>query len=111
MLRGMWLDDLLSAARAGDAKAEQRLYGKLHRDLSRYFRRRVPAEVFEDLTQQTLEIVIRESKTFKSTRPGAFRSFVFGTAYNQLRSYKRREELREQEHDAVTQIFFDVRLI
>jgi RNA polymerase sigma factor (sigma-70 family) len=96
----MSLDDLLFAARAGDAKAEQRLYRKLRRDLVKYFRRRAPSNVTEDLTQQTLMIVIRESKTFEPTRPGAFRSFVFETAFNQLRSYRRRESLHRRERDA-----------
>lgn len=65
-----------------------------------YFERRVRSSVAEDLAQQTLMIVLRASKTFKSTRPGAFRSFVFATAYNQLRTYRRRESLHRRERDA-----------
>lgn len=52
----MSLDNLLYAARAGDAKAKRRLFKELRRELVGYFRRRVPAADVEDLTQRTLEI-------------------------------------------------------
>lgn len=87
----MSLDNLLYAARAGDAKAKRRLFKELRRELVGYFRRRVPAADVEDLTQRTLEIVIKELSSFEARGPGTFRSFVFKTALNQVR---RRENLQ-----------------
>jgi DNA-directed RNA polymerase specialized sigma24 family protein len=56
----MSLDNLLAAARTGDAKARDALARALYKILRPYFRRSFPRTVAEDLVQSTMVLIFRK---------------------------------------------------
>ncbi|PRP95505.1 RNA polymerase sigma factor [Enhygromyxa salina] len=93
----MSVDELLRALRDGEPRAEKRLFRRLNRELLAFFRRRVDEFEVENLTQQTLEITVKELKEFEPRGPRSFRSFVYSIAMNRLLSHRRRVKRRRRE--------------
>lgn len=93
-------DELLTAWRAGDGAAGEQLFDRYFAALTRFFRNKVHDRA-DDLIQQTVLGLLEAKDNFRGE--GTFRSFVFGVAYNVLRSHCR-GQLRDAERfdDAVT---------
>jgi DNA-directed RNA polymerase specialized sigma24 family protein len=84
----MSLDELLRAVKNDEPGAEQRLFRRLRLELLPFFKKRVEASDVEDLTQETMTIVVAKlrAKPFEPTGPSSFRSFVFVIASFCLKS-------------------------
>lgn len=86
----MTLDELVHALNKGEPRAEERLFGRLRLELLPFFRKRVQASDAEDLTQETLAVVIKRlRKTPFEPGPVSFRSFAFGVAWFRVRDDRR----------------------
>lgn len=77
---------LLEAWATGNRGAGQRLYRRYFYVVFRFFRSVDPSAA-QDLTQQTMEQLIKSSGRFSGS--GSFRSFVLGISYNVLRHHLR----------------------
>lgn len=76
--------ELLEAWRGGDAEAGQTLVERYFQPISRFFVNKVSSD-HEDLIQETFAACVRGRARI---RDGAsFRSYLFGTAYNVLKSH------------------------
>ena len=82
------LDDfeLVAAWRAGDTRAQERLFARHYARVHRFFDVKIPA-VSDDLTQQTFLACVELAE--KLDKPGSFRAFLFGVARNHLLRYLR----------------------
>ncbi|MCX4242455.1 RNA polymerase sigma factor [Paraliomyxa miuraensis] len=77
---------LLQAWVAGDRRAGEQLYDRYFDVVYRFFRSKIP-EATQDLTQTTMENLIKSGSNFQGT--GSVRSFVLGIAVNVLRHHLR----------------------
>jgi RNA polymerase sigma factor (sigma-70 family) len=102
-------DELLAAWRSGDRRAGEQLFDRHFKALTRFFRNKVRGEAaagdgMDDLIQQTVLGLLEAKHEFRGQ--GSFRSFVFGVAYNVLRSHYRRARRDADRLDfGVTSIF------
>ncbi len=87
-------DELLARWSAGDRGAGGELFDRYFCGLTRFFRNKV-GEGMDDLIGQTMLQLVESRQAFRGS--GSFRSFVFGVAYNVLRSHHR----RIYRHDAM----------
>ncbi len=78
---------LLSAWRAGDAAAGERLFSRHFSSIYRFFANKAGADA-EDLVQQTFERCLAAADGFEGR--SSFRTFLFGVARNVLREHVRR---------------------
>lgn len=78
--------DLLAAWRSGDRQAGGELFDRYFVSLHRFFRNKVGDE-FEELVQRTLTRCVEGQERFEGR--SAFRSYLFGIAYNVLREHLR----------------------
>ncbi|MCA9709027.1 MAG: sigma-70 family RNA polymerase sigma factor [Myxococcales bacterium] len=76
--------ELLAAWRAGDASAGQKLFGRYFEPVSRFFINKLPHD-HEDLIQETFTACVRGRDRLR--KDSSFRSYLFSTAYNVLKSY------------------------
>ena len=76
-------EQLMLDVQAGKADAAERLFAAYRDPLWRFFCRRVrPVERAEELTQDVFGAVLAAAPRYRSR--GAFRSYLFGIAYNVL---------------------------
>ena len=82
-------DELIAALRAGERTAFEVLFER-HRDaIWRFFRRRVTdPEQAADLSQETFLALLQGAATYEGH--GAFRSYLYGIAFNVLGAARRR---------------------
>ena len=81
-------DELMSAVRAGDRAAFEVLFERYRGLVWRFFRRRVAdSEQAADLAQETFLAVWNGADRYEPR--GAFRSFLFGIAFNLLAAARR----------------------
>ena len=87
----MSLDELLGAVQNGEPGAELRLFRQLRVELLSFFKKRVEASDVEDLTQETMTIIVAklQRKPFDLARPSSFRSYVFVIASLHLKSARK----------------------
>ena len=84
--------DLMIAAQAGDGGAYQRLLTEATAWLRRYYSRRLPPSMVDDVVQEALIAVHSKRHTYEAGRP--FRSWLAGIA-----RYKWIDRLRSQARD------------
>lgn len=87
-------DELLARWSAGDRLAGGELFDRYFCGLTRFFRNKV-GDAMDDLIGQTMLQLVEARPAYRGS--GSFRSFVFGVAYNVLRSHHR----RVYRHDAM----------
>ncbi|PRP92196.1 ECF RNA polymerase sigma-E factor [Enhygromyxa salina] len=75
-------DELIAAMRAGDKTAGNRLALRYHNELNSYYRKRVPLEEADELTQVTLLETVARIERFRGE--SSFRHYVFAVARNVL---------------------------
>lgn len=78
--------ELLTAWRAGDATAGERLFRRHFAAIARFFRNKVTGDL-EDLIQQTFLGCLEGRDRFRGD--GSFRGYVFGVAHRVLGTYLR----------------------
>lgn len=76
--------ELLAAWRAGDASAGQKLFTRYFDQVSRFFINKLPYD-HEDLIQETFAACVRGRDRLR--KDASFRSYLFSTAYNVLKTY------------------------
>ncbi len=79
--------DLLARWRDGDPQAGQRLFERYFDLVSRFFVNKVPHD-HEDLIQETFAACVRGRDRIRND--ASFRSYLFSTAYNVLKTYYQR---------------------
>jgi RNA polymerase sigma-70 factor (ECF subfamily) len=81
-------EQLVNQIRHGSRTAFEVLFERYREPVWRFFRRRTPApEIAEELAQDTFLAVLQALPRFRER--AAFRSFLFGTAYNLLHAQRR----------------------
>ena len=99
MLAAMDLAELLVAYRADEPWARRQFGLELHRLIVPIFRGRFDEATVEDLTQETIIVVLRELHRFEDRGPGSFRAWVRRIGHYRKLSFVRRrkgfEELDE----------------
>lgn len=86
-------EDLMLAVRAGNRDAFASLFERYLDAIWRFFRRRVvDARVAEELTQETFLAVLQGAGRYEPT--AAFRSYLFGIAFNLLAATRRQDGAR-----------------
>lgn len=80
--------ELLEAWRAGDAHGGQQLFGRHFTRISRFFRSKVDERFVDERVQETFGACVRSHGRLRN--PRAFRSYLFGVAYDTLREHYRR---------------------
>jgi RNA polymerase sigma-70 factor, ECF subfamily len=89
-------EELMDETRRGSQAATDMLFQRYRDPVWRFFRRRVAdAAVAEELAQDTFVAVIEGAARYE--RRGAFRSYLFGIAYNVLLASRRRSAQRAAE--------------
>src|SRR5262245_5223921 len=89
-------DNLMDEIRRGSRAACELLFERYRDPVWRFFRRRVPdAGVAEELAQDVFVAVFEGAGRYKQT--GAFRSYLFGIAYNVLFADRRKRAHRATE--------------
>ena len=91
---------LLTAWRAGDTKAGDRLFVRHFRAVDRFFRNKVGEDDIPDLVQRTFLVCIERPDGFRGL--SNFRAFLLGVAHNLLRSFYRARA--KHQHDDVDEI-------
>lgn len=82
-------DQLMLAVRTGGGDAFQRLFGRYREPVWRFFRRRVrDADHAEELAQDVFAALLEAAPRYEAR--GAFRSYLFGIAYNILLADRRK---------------------
>lgn len=81
-------DEIITAMRAGDRKAGDLLARRYHRELSAFYRKRLPLEEADELTQLTLLETICRIDRFRSE--SSFHHYVFCVARKILADRRRR---------------------
>jgi RNA polymerase sigma-70 factor (ECF subfamily) len=82
-------DDLIAAFRAGEREAFDEIFERYRGPIWTFFRRRTPdSGRAEELAQETFLAVLEGSSRYEPR--GAFRSYLFGIAFNQLKASRRR---------------------
>ncbi len=85
---------LLMAWRAGDNSAGEALFERYYDAVERFFANKV-RDTGDDLVQQTFEACVAGRDRLE--KASSFRSYLFGTAHNLLRTHFRKQQ-REAEH-------------
>lgn len=88
--------ELLATWRQGDPHSGQALFGRHFTRISRFFRGKVDANFIDDLVQETFFRCVRGRGRVRDGE--AFRSYLFGVAYNTLREHYR-DRVREADID------------
>ena len=82
-------EDLMLEMRKGSRTAFETLFGRYREPIWRFFRRRTPdAARAEELAQDTFVALLEGARRYEQR--GAFRSYLFGTAYNVLQADRRK---------------------
>lgn len=82
-------DQLMLAAQAGAADAFPQVFGRYREPVWRFFRRRVrDADRAEELAQDVFAALLEAAPRYEAR--GAFRSYLFGIAYNVLLADRRK---------------------
>ena len=82
-------EDLMVAARAGDRSAIAGLFDRYREPVWRFFRRRVrDPELAADLAQETFVAILKGAASYEPR--AAFRSYLFGIAFNVLAAARRK---------------------
>jgi RNA polymerase sigma-70 factor (ECF subfamily) len=81
-------DDCIAAMRAGDRKAGDLLARRYYRELSIYYRKRLPLEEADELTQLTLLETIGRIERFRAE--SSFHHYVFSVARRIMSDRQRR---------------------
>jgi RNA polymerase sigma-70 factor, ECF subfamily len=82
-------DDLMRTVAAGDREAFATLFDRYREPIWRFFRRRVAEwSAAEELTQETFLAVLQRAARYEPR--AAFRSYLFGIAFNLLAAARRR---------------------
>lgn len=81
-------DEIIAAMRAGDRKAGDLLARRYYRELSAYYRKRLPNEEADELTQLTLLETIGRIERFRSE--SSFHHYVFAVARRVMADRHRR---------------------
>ncbi len=87
---------LLEAWRAGDPRSGEQLFGRHFTRICRFFRGKADERFIDDMVQETFLRCLRLHDRVRDCE--AFRSFLFGVAYNTLREHYRRRH-READID------------
>jgi RNA polymerase sigma-70 factor (ECF subfamily) len=85
-------DEIIAAMRAGDRKAGDVLARRYYRELSAYYRKRLPVEEAEELTQATLLETIGRIDRFRGE--SSFHHYVFSVARRIMAERQRRAARR-----------------
>jgi RNA polymerase sigma-70 factor (ECF subfamily) len=86
-------EDLMAQTRAGSRTAFEALFDRYREPIWRFFRRRTPdAARAEELAQDTFVGLLEGAARYE--RRGAFRSYLFGAAYNVLLADRRKAAFR-----------------
>jgi RNA polymerase sigma-70 factor, ECF subfamily len=81
-------DEIIAAMRAGDRKAGDQLARRYYRELNSYYRKRLPLEEADELTQLTLLETIGRIERFRCE--STFHHYVFSVARRIMSDYTRR---------------------
>lgn len=92
-------DELLRAWRGGHRAAGQALVERHYAAVYRFFFAKVPADVCEDLAQQTFEVLCRRRDGFRGD--GSIKAFIFGVARFVLIAWVRRRRRFEPAEDSL----------
>lgn len=94
----MSLDDLFHAMQAGEPRAEQRLFRRIRVELLPFFKRRVNPSDVEDITQDSLAVIVRvlQAKPFVPKHRSSFRSFTFVVAHIHLWVHRTKTQRRHR---------------
>ena len=86
-------EDLIAQVRGGSRTAFEALFGRYREPVWRFFRRRTAdAGRAEELAQDTFVAVLDGARRYEAR--GAFRSYLFGIAYNVLLADRRKAAFR-----------------
>ena len=89
-------EELMLDIRRGSREAFETLFGRYREPIWRFFRRRTAdAAAAEELAQETFVAMLEGARRYEQR--GAFRSYLFGTAYNVLQAERRRSQRRAAE--------------
>lgn len=91
MLAAMDLDALVEAYRQGQPAAQRQLPSALYRMILPIFRRRFENFDVEDLTHDTIVVILQELDKFESRGSGSFRAWVLKIAKNRRLNRSRRQ--------------------
>jgi RNA polymerase sigma-70 factor, ECF subfamily len=84
-------DELMVAFRSGDAAAFDAIFERYRDPIWRFFRRRVAdSRQAEELTQETFLALVRGTSRYELR--SAFRSYLFGIAFNLLSAWRRENQ-------------------
>jgi RNA polymerase sigma factor (sigma-70 family) len=97
--------DLLEAWRGGDRAAGEALFERYYRVLERFFANKVGTDPM-DLIQETFLGCVAGKERLRSGQ--RFRSYLFGVAFNQLKTHYRRVRKHGERFDPDTQAAADV---
>jgi RNA polymerase sigma-70 factor (ECF subfamily) len=93
-------DDIIAAVRAGERKAGDLLARRYYQKLSAYYRKRLPPEDAEDLTQATLMETVARIDRFRGE--SSFHHYAFSIARRVLAESERRRGRRISTEPAPT---------
>jgi RNA polymerase sigma-70 factor (ECF subfamily) len=89
-------EELMLAFRSGERDAFADLFERYQAPVTRFFRRRVSDQARADeLAQETFLGVIQAARRYQPS--AAFRSYLFGVAYNVLMAWRRKARRRGEE--------------
>ena len=81
-------DEIIAAMRAGSRRAANSLARRYHDELNAYYRKRLPLEIADELTQVTLLETVAKIDRFRGE--SSFRHYVFSVARRVMAEHHRR---------------------